>query len=203
MSHPHTPPLATRTGRLVLALVLLAIAAVVAFFSAGFVSQAFRGPRTITEQDLLAVTQPGSFDNYISYTPPRPAFDTGLVWGKKNNPGTKYLLLPVGDQLMLCSARIANNDSTFVGRLQLVSGGPEEEVVTRLKGSGPGDQARLTPVMLQAVRSIWFDTAAALVFGLGTGLGGLALLVAALRTGTGQQTADRPSREGRRAEEDY
>lgn len=209
MNHHDAPLLATRPWRLGLAVALLAVAAAIAFFSASFVLQAFRGPRTITEQELLAVGEPSSFDNYVSYTPPKPFIDTGLVWGKKNNPGTKYVLLPAGDRLVLCSARIANNGPTFVGRLHAVSGGPAEEVYTGAKASypSPAGGSRVMPVMLQAVRSIWFDTAVALVFGLGTGAGGLALLIAALRTKTSRDVGDRPrrrpARDERRADEEY
>jgi hypothetical protein len=158
-------------------LALLVVAGGVLFFTSGFVFQAFRGPRPITDQELLGITAPGSGDNYVSFTPSRPFVDTGLQWGKKNNPGTKFLLLPVGDRLMLCSARIADNGPTFTGRLEQIGGGTEEEALNRIKASNPGVGPRLMPIMFQTVRSIWFDTAVALVAILGLGLGGLWMLL--------------------------
>jgi hypothetical protein len=81
---------------------------------------------------------------------------------------------------MLCSARIANNGPTFVGRVERVGGSTEEEVLRRLKGSNPEVGPRLMPIMLQTVRSIWFDTVVALVFVLGLGFGGLWMLLRSL-----------------------
>src|SRR5205085_1576510 len=83
---------------------LLLGAGVVLFFTSGFVFQAFRGPRPITDQELLGITAPASGDNYVAFTPSQRFVDTGLQWGRKGNPGTKFVLLPVGDRLMLCSA---------------------------------------------------------------------------------------------------
>jgi hypothetical protein len=171
---------AAKTRNLLIGLALLVVAGGVLFFTSGFVFQAFRGPRTVTDQELLGVTTPNSNDNYVGYTPSGRFIDSGLQYGVKDNPGTKYLLLPVGDRLMLCSARIANNGPTFVGRVELAGGSVEEEVLRRVKGSNPEVGPRLLPIMLQAVRSIWFDTAVALVFVLGLGLGGLWMLLRAL-----------------------
>src|SRR5262249_13766535 len=147
------------------------------FLTSGFVFQAFRGPRPITEQELLQVTNPGSRDNYVSYRPSQPVIDTNLQWGKKNNPGTKFLLLPAGDRLVLCSARIAENGPMFVGRLERFGGSIEEEVISRVSSSVPGVRQRLSPVMFQTVRSIWVDTTVALVGIVGLGLGGLWVLL--------------------------
>src|SRR5262249_41760244 len=56
------------TLRRILGAVGLAVTAgVVALFTAPFVVQAFRGPRTITEQELLALNEPGSWDNYVRF----------------------------------------------------------------------------------------------------------------------------------------
>jgi hypothetical protein len=158
---------AAKPWHLPLGVGLLVVAVVVLIFTSGFVFQAFRGPRPITEKEMLELTDPGWSDNYVSYTPPRAFIDTGLQWGRKGNPGTKYVLLPVGDRFMLCSARIANNGPTFTGRLGSRSGVTEDEVVDRIKGSSPEVAARIMPIMLQAVRSIWFDTAVALALVLG------------------------------------
>src|SRR5262249_50484053 len=123
--------------RLLLGLALLAVAGAILFFTSGFVFQAFGGPRAISDQELLAITAPRSGENYVSFTPSRPFIDTGLPWGRKNNPGTKYLLFPVGDRLMLCSARLANIGPTFIGRLEPIGGGTEAEVLNRVKGADP------------------------------------------------------------------
>ncbi len=171
---------AAKIRNLLIGPALLAVAGGVLFFTSGFVFQAFRGPRPITDQELLGITVPPSGANYVSFTPSRPFTDTGLQWGRKNNPGTKYLLLPVGDRLLLCSARIADNGPTFTGRLERIGGGTEEEVRNRVKGADPGVGPRLMPIMLQAVRSIWFDTVVALVFVVGLGFGGLWMLLRAL-----------------------
>jgi hypothetical protein len=154
-------------------LAMLAAAGVVLFFTAGFIFQAFKGPRPITEQELLQTANPGWGDNYVSYSPSRPVVDTNLQWGKKNNPGTKYLLLPVGDRLMLCSARIDDNGPKFVGRLETFGGSVEEEVIARVSAGNPGVRQQVTPIMFQTVRSIWVDTSVALVAVIALGLGGL------------------------------
>jgi hypothetical protein len=160
-----------------LGLGLLVAAGVVLFFTSGFVFQAFKGPQPITEQELLQITSPGWGDNYVSYAPSQPVVDTGVQWGKKNNPGTKYLLIPVGDRFMLCSARIAASGPKFVGRLEPFGGSEDEEVISRVAGSIPGLRQRLTPIMFQTVRSIWFDTSIALAAILGLGIGGLCVLL--------------------------
>src|SRR5262249_5888546 len=129
------PQESSKLPRILGAAGLAVAAAVVAVFSASFVVQAFRGPRTITEQELLAIQEPGSWDNYVRFTPSRPATDSGVRYGKKGNEGTKYVLLPVGDRALFCSARIANNGPEYVGRLGSL-GGTEEEAVRRSGGSG-------------------------------------------------------------------
>jgi hypothetical protein len=157
---------------------LVVAAAVVAVFTSPFVVQAFRGPRTVTEQELLAIQEPGSWDNYVRFTPSRPATDTGVRYGKKGNEGTKYVLLQVGDRALFCSARIANNGPDYVGRLGSL-GSTEEEAVRRI-GGNPGT---LLPFMLQSVRNIWFDTVVALVTVVGCLGGALWLLLAGRRSG--------------------
>jgi hypothetical protein len=158
-------------------LALIAAAGVVLYFTSGFVFQAFCGPRTINEKELAELKEPGSNDNYVSYTPTTKFTDTGLQWGRKGNPGTKYVLLPVGDRLMLCSARIANDGPTFTGRLGHRGGVTEDEVMQRINESSPEAAAKIMPIMLQAVRSIWFDTAAALVAIVGLAGGGAFLVL--------------------------
>ena len=81
---------------------------------------------------------------------------------------------------MLCSAKIANDGPTFTGRLQKISGGTELEVINRIKAQNPGASSQLLPIMLQAARPIWFDTAFALAGLLLLGLGGLWLLLRGL-----------------------
>ena len=77
---------------------------------------------------------------------------------------------------MLCSAPIASTGPKFTGQLERASGGTEDEVRRRLKGTNLSAEKLLLPVMLRAVRSIWVDTAIALAFILGCGLGGLWML---------------------------
>jgi hypothetical protein len=141
------------------------------------VVQAFRGPRTITEQELLATKEPGSWDNYLRFTPSRPATDTGVRYGRKGNEGTKYVLLPVGDRALFCSARIDDNGPEYIGRLGSL-GSTEEEAVRRV-----GVVGNLLPFMLQGVRSIWFDTAVALAIFVGCIGGALWLLLRVLLSG--------------------
>jgi len=147
-------------------------ALLVAGLTSPFVVQAFAGPRAITEQELLAMKEPGWWDNYVRYTPPRPAADSGVRYGVKGNAGTKYVLLPVGDRILLCSARISNNGPEYVGRLGSI-GVTEEEAVSRM-----GSPRNLLPFMLQGVRSIWFDTSVALAAIVGCIGGALWLLLA-------------------------
>jgi hypothetical protein len=169
-------------GRISVAVVLLVLGGILAFFTAPFVVQAFRGPRTISEAELGEMTTPGDWDNYVRYVPSLPAMDTGLRFGKKGNEGTKYVLLPVGGRggrALFCSARVANNGPEYVGRLGSF-GSNEEEAVRRIGGN----QGQLMPFMLQAVRHIWVDSVAALV-GLVACLGGAVwALLAARREAT-------------------
>jgi hypothetical protein len=170
--------MSTQQKQILGAVALGVAAAVVAVFAAPFVVQAFRGPRAITEQELLAMKEPGSWGNYVRYTPPGPAADTGVRYGKKGNEGTKYVLLPVGDRALFCSARIDNNGPEYVGRLGSL-GGTEEEAVRR--AGIPAEH--LLPFMLQGVRSIWFDTAVALALFAGCAGGALFLLLRGLLSG--------------------
>ena len=164
----------------------LALAAVVvAGFSASFVVQAFRGPRTITEEELLATKEPGWWDNYVRFTPSRPAVDPGVRYGVKGNEGTKYVLLPVDGRILFCSARISNNGPEYVGRLGSFDM-TEEEAVSRM-----GSPNNLLPFMLQGVRSIWFDTLVALALLIGCIGGALWLLLAGRHSGGKRGNAGR------------
>jgi hypothetical protein len=150
---------------LVTALLLLLLAAVPASFGGATIVQAFRGPRPVSEQDLLALKEPPAGDNYVSLRLAQPAVDTGVTYGKKNNPGTKYLVLLVGDRLMLCSARMSASGTEFTGRLQTISGVDEQawEKFQRLyaqRDPKPPPLRPRLPIMLQSVRSIWFDACA-------------------------------------------
>jgi hypothetical protein len=142
------------------------------------------GPRAITEQELLAIKEPGSWDNYVRFTPSRPAQDTGLRYGKKGNEGTKYVLLPVGGRALFCSARVNDNGPEHVGRLGSI-GGTEEEALRRIGAEGAVASGRLLPFMLWGVRSIWFDTALVLAALASCLIGAVWLSVRALRSGRG------------------
>src|SRR5262249_14571581 len=161
---------------------LVVVAGVGAVFTGPMVGQAFRGPRPITQQELLAIKEPGSWDNYVRFPPSRPAQDTGVRYGRKGNEGTKYVLLPVGDRALFCSARVNDNGPEYVGRLGSL-GGTEEEALRRGgvgEALGPG---KVLPFMLQGVRSIWFDTALVLAALVGCLIGAVWLSVWALRSG--------------------
>lgn len=140
------------------AVIFAAVAAVITFFTYNIWLQAFRGPRPITEDELLAIQALQSGNNYVTFRATGPVVDTGLRYGKKGNEGTKYLLTRVGNRNLMISARIDNNDPEFTGSIETISG-TEEEAARRLQGQG-----QLLPVYLQAVRSIWFDSVVALVF---------------------------------------
>src|SRR5262245_65017951 len=120
MSYLNSSKYPSKAVNLVFGLILLAGAGVVFYFTADLISQAFHGSRPITDQELLGLNDPVPGDNYVAFTPSRPHLDTGLQWGRKNNPGTKFLLLAVGDRLMLCSVKIANDGPTFIGRLHQI-----------------------------------------------------------------------------------
>ena len=172
-------------GRMLGAAGLALAAVVVAGFSAPFVVQAFRGPRTITEEELLATKEPGWWDNYVRFTPSRPAVDPGVRYGVKGNEGTKYVLLPVGGRALFCAARIQNNGPEYVGRLGSL-GVTEDEAVSRM-----GSPNHLLPFMLQGVRSIWFDTLAALAVLVGCIGGALWLLLSGRHSGGKRSNAAR------------
>jgi hypothetical protein len=155
-------------ARLAGAAALVVVALVLMVLCAPFIVQAFRGPRTITDEELLAMKSPGWWDNYVRFTPKAPAKNTEWVYGVKGNEGTKFLLLPVGDRYLFCSARVKNEGPEFIGSL----GFTETAVETVVSQE---DRAKLLPFMLQTVRSIWFDTAAALLVIAGC-LGGAAWL---------------------------
>src|SRR5262245_53017945 len=160
------------------------VALVVLVFTAPFIVQAFRGPRTITEQELLAIKEPGWWDYYVRYKPPRPAAETGVRYGIKDNAGTKYVLLPAGNRALFASVRIANNGPEYVGRLG--SFGQTEEEAVRM-----GQAKNLLPFMLQGVRSIWFDTAVAVVLFVGCVGGAVWLLLVVPRVRTGKKNQPR------------
>jgi hypothetical protein len=148
---------------------LVALALVVAIACSPFMFQAFRGPRTVTEQELLQMQSAGWFDNYVRFKPTAPVRKTEWVYGVEGNAGTKFLMLPVGDRYLLCSARIKNEGPEYVGSLGFLVAAEVETVVPA------ADRGKLLPFMLQAVRSIWFDTGAALLAIAGC-LGGAAWL---------------------------
>jgi hypothetical protein len=143
--------------RIIGAAALVVAALVILIACSPFMFQAFRGPRPISEQELLQMQSAGWFDNYVRFKPAAPVKDTEWVYGVEGNAGTKFLLLPVGDRHLLCSARIKNEGLEYVGSLGFLVAAEVETVV-------PADQrGKLLPFMLQAVRSIWFDTGAALL----------------------------------------
>jgi hypothetical protein len=148
---------------------LVVVAFVVAIVCSPFMIQAIRGPRTVTEQKLLQMQSAGWFDNYVRFKPSGPVRDTEWVYGVKGNAGTKFLLLPVGDRYLFCSARIKNEGPEYIGSLGFLVAAEVETAVPA------EDRGKLLPFMLQAVRSIWFDTGAALVVIAGC-LGGAAWL---------------------------
>jgi hypothetical protein len=143
--------------RIVGAAALVVVALVIAIACSPFMFQAFRGPRTITEQELLQMESAGWFDNYVRFRPAVPAKDTEWVYGVEGNAGTKFLLLPVGDRTLLCSARIKNEGPEYIGSLGFLVAAEVETVVPA------AERGKLLPFMLQSVRSIWFDTGAALL----------------------------------------
>jgi hypothetical protein len=136
---------------------LVVVALVVLIACSPFIFQAIRGPRTVTEQELLQMKSAGWFDNYVRFKPTAPVRNTEWVYGVEGNAGTKFLLLPVGDRILLCSARIKNEGPEYVGSLGFLVAAEVETVVPA------AERTKLLPFMLQAVRSIWFDTGAALV----------------------------------------
>jgi hypothetical protein len=176
MSQFPTPAPATNLPRLLAAVALVIVAVVVAVFTLPTMVQAFRGPRTITEQELLSLGQPGGWDNYVRFKPSLAAVDTGLRYGKKGNEGTKYVLLPLAGRLLFCSVRVNDAGPEYVGQLGSF-GGTEEEALRRLNVTAGKE---VLPFMLQGVRSIWFDTALALIAIVGCVVGAIALVVRVL-----------------------
>jgi len=154
---------------------LAAVAVVVLALTAPIVTQAFGGPRAITEKELLAIKELGWWNNYVKFTPAKAASDTGARYGKKGNEGTKYVLIPVGDRLLFASARVDDRPAEHVGQLTSY-GGTEGEVLQRI-----GKPPNLMPFMLQSVRSIWVDTVAILVVAGGCLIGAVVLTVQAMK----------------------
>jgi len=139
------------------AVALVVVALVVGILCSPFMVQAFRGPRTVTEQELLQMQSAGWFNNYVRFKPSAPVRNTEWVYGVEGNAGTKFLLLPVGDRYLFCSARIKNEGPEYIGSLGFLVAAEVETVVPAQ------ERGKLLPFMLQAVRSIWFDTGAALL----------------------------------------
>jgi hypothetical protein len=166
-------------GRGLLGAGALALAAcVVAFFCVPFIVQALRGPRTITEAELLSLREPGDWDNYVRFRPASPAADTGVRYGKKGNEGTKYVIIPVRDRLLFCSARIDDHGPEYVGRLSYFGDTEREAVGYATRQTGP---RKILPLFLQSVRSIWFDTVFALAVIIGCLVGAARTAWPALR----------------------
>lgn len=149
---------------------LIVVALVVAILCTPTIFQAFRGPRTVTEEELAALPSAGWWNNYVRFTPSEPARNTEWIYGVKGNEGTKFLLLPVKDRYLLCSARVTSEGPEYIGSLGYIEEAEKQTVVSA------EDQGKLLPFMLQGVRSIWFDTGAALLVILGC-LGSAAWLI--------------------------
>src|SRR5688500_10772431 len=141
-------------------------------------SQAFRGPRPVTPAELIAIREPGWWDNYIRITPTQPPVDTNLRYGKKGNEGTKYLLLLLNDHTLFCSARVNDNGPEFIGRLESM-GGTDKQAAGLIGGA-----QNLLPFMLQSVRSIWFDVGAIGALGIGAIVTGIWMIA---RTAMGRE----------------
>src|SRR5262249_18048655 len=147
-------------------------ALIVAIFTTPLVFQGLRGPRSVTEQDLLAISEPGWWDNYVSYRPAQPALDTGVRFGVKSSPGTKYIILPVGSRSLYCSANVKDNGPEFVGWLSSLEG-PAKEAHQKSKQGGSG---ALLPYMIRCEGSTAFYTVAFLLAPIAC-LGGAVWLV--------------------------
>ena len=141
---------------------LIAVAGLVFALTTPIWFQAVRGPRNISEKELLALREPGWFDNYVRYKPALPAIETDVVYGKKGNEGTRFVLLPVGEKNLFCSARIADKGPEYVGRLGSFDA-TEKQATGMMKGGAADKKGTLLPFMMQSVRSIWFDTIAIFV----------------------------------------
>jgi len=100
------------------------------------VVQTVRGPRPVTEQDLLAIDQPGWWDNYVAFSPSRPATDTGNPVRGEEQP-RHQIHRAAGGRPHPCSARrgVRNNGPEYVGWLGSLEG-PAEEARGK---SGGGD----------------------------------------------------------------
>src|SRR4051812_17468687 len=144
---------------LLAAVVPALVAAAILYFGYRTLAQAFRGPRTVSEEELVS-EQPQPGDNYLAVTLAREPVDTGVRYGR----GTKYLLLPVNNRMLLCSVRTDVEGQEFTGRLETVTGGTELEVLNYLREQDARMDKLLLPYMLQSVRSIWFDTSVYLFF---------------------------------------
>lgn len=144
--------------RILGAVALVALALALTCLCAPFLVQAFRGPRPITEKELLSMQSPGWWDNYVRFKPAGAPKETNVIFGKKGNEGTRYVLLPVGERYIFCSVRISSNNAEFVGNLESF-GGNENEAV-QMAGV---PREKLLPFMLQSVRSIWVETVGALL----------------------------------------
>jgi hypothetical protein len=185
-------------GRVAGAVVLIIVAVVIAAFCTPFMVQAFRGPRTITEKELLSMKEPGWWDNHVRFRPAGAAKETNVIFGKKGNEGTRYVVLPVGDRYLFCSVRVGSNNAEYVGNLESF-GGTENEAV-QMAGI---PREKLLPFMLQSVRSIWVETVGALI-GIVACLGLAAwLLIQVWMNGQGRSRRRREEDEERDERERY
>jgi hypothetical protein len=102
---------------------LLVLAVVAAFFVVPYYILAIRGPRPITEDELLAIDEPpGLWDRYVRFEVARPKHVINRFAGGLVVPGQKinwqHLLLPVGDRYMECTADLKHDSPVYVGFLE-------------------------------------------------------------------------------------
>src|SRR5262249_37309989 len=105
------------TSNRLVAIGLLVLAVVAAFFLLPYYILAIRGHRTMTEDELLAIDKPpGLWDQYVRFEVARP--EISIPGSPFRKPRSQKLLLPVGDRYMECEAYLEHNSRVYVGFLE-------------------------------------------------------------------------------------
>lgn len=153
--------------------VLFGLAALTFYFFSSEIVPAFRGPRSITTEELLAIPEPKSdrYREYVEYAARQEASETGLAVflsydrlnPRRNSTPTdcEIMLLPVGDRFLICQIRSGDRSTRLVGHLE---GGKLHHQAKRwLEHDNPALKGRLLPVTLETTGNVWIIPTIALL----------------------------------------
>jgi hypothetical protein len=134
-------------------LLLLIVPAVAASLSYRWAYNVLAGPFPIRASELEQVQGPdGMLQNYFRVQEDLPALDTGARAGtQKAGMTKKWLLLPVGQRLLLVEAPIGQEGTEHVGYLAPIRADADKDLINQLSARAPGLKDTLLPYKLNGV----------------------------------------------------